>query len=96
MSTSLRRNFKKTSFNSKESSTDQPLAGSQYLWFVRGSLEKIVSPIAASQLDTISSENILKLNLTPTIPPSSETIPEDCGDDRIYDIEVRDPQTSVV
>ena len=69
---------------------------SQYPEFVRWSLEKIVSPVAASQLDTISSENILKLNLTPTIPQSSETIPEDCGDDRIYDIEVRDPQTSMV
>ena len=58
---------------------------------IQWSLDKIVSPEAASQLDTISSENILKLNLTPSTPPSGEKIPaKDFEDDRIHDIEARD------
>lgn len=61
---------------------------------IQRSLDKIVSPEAASQLDTISSENILKLNLTPSTPPSGDKNPtENCEDDRIHDIEARDHLT---
>jgi len=60
---------------------------------IQWSLDKIVSPEAASQLDTISSENILKLNLTPSTPPSVEKVlVKDFEDDRIHDIEARDPR----
>ena len=60
---------------------------------IPGSLDKIVSPEAASQLDTISSENILKLNITPSTPSSGEKVPaKDFDDDRIHDIEARDPR----
>ena len=58
---------------------------------IPGSHDKVVSPDAALQLDTISSENILKLNLTPSTPPSGEKVPaKDFEDDRIHDIEARD------